>query len=87
MCKAGHQYNERPRALASLNSPLDLVCGRISKFSDFPLEIRALQEARTATEPAGEIRGGLQEELSHSDVGPKMTYKSGNCEKPLPHTF
>ena len=27
MCKAGHQYNERPRALALLNLPL--VCKKI----------------------------------------------------------
>ena len=40
---------------------LDLVCGRISEFSDFSQDIRAFPEARTATEPAREIRGGLQE--------------------------
>ena len=34
---------------------------RISEFSDFSQDIRALPEARTATEPAGEIRRGLQE--------------------------
>ena len=40
---------------------LDLVCGRIYEFSDFSQDIRASPEARTDTEPAGEIRGGLQE--------------------------
>ena len=40
---------------------LDLVCGRISEFSEFSQDIRALPEARTASEPAGEVRGGLQE--------------------------
>ena len=40
---------------------LDLACGCISEISDFSQDIRALPEARTATEPAGEIRGGLQE--------------------------
>ena len=34
---------------------------RIDEFSDFSQDIRALPEARTATEPAGEIKGGLQE--------------------------
>ena len=29
------------------------------------------------TEPVGEIRGGLHDELSHSDVGPKITNKTG----------
>ena len=53
---------------------LDLVCGRISEISDFSQDIRALPEARTVTEPAGEIRGGLQESLSHSNVGPKTTH-------------
>ena len=33
----------------------------ISEISDVSRDIRALPEARTATEPAGEIRGGLQE--------------------------
>ena len=50
-------------------------------------DIRALPEARAATESAGEIRGGLQELLSHSDVGPKTTYESRNCEKTVPHNF
>ena len=40
---------------------LGLVCGRISEFSDFSQDIRALPETCTASEPAGEIRGGLQE--------------------------
>ena len=40
---------------------LDLVCGRISEFSDFSQDTRALPEAHTVREPAGEIRGGLQE--------------------------
>ena len=40
---------------------LELVCGRISECFDFFQEIRALPEARTAMEPAGEIRGRLQE--------------------------
>ena len=30
------------------------------------------------TEPVGEIRGGLHDELSHSDVGPKITNKNRN---------
>ena len=34
---------------------------RISECSDFSQDIRALSEARTDWEPAGEIRGGLQE--------------------------
>ena len=38
-----------------------LVCWRIFQFHDFPQDIRALPEARTRTEPAGEIRGGLHE--------------------------
>ena len=37
------------------------VCGRISEFLDFSQDIRALPEARTATKPAGETRGGLKE--------------------------
>ena len=39
----------------------DLVWGRISECSIFPQDIRALPEAFIATEPAGEIRGDLQE--------------------------
>ena len=38
-----------------------LVCWRISQFLDFSQDIRALPEARTGTELAGEIRGGLYE--------------------------
>ena len=37
------------------------VCGQISELYDFLQDIRALSDACTATEPAGEIRGGLQE--------------------------
>ena len=37
------------------------LCGRISEFPKFSQDIRALSEACTVTEPAGEIRGGLQE--------------------------
>ena len=33
--------------------------------------------ARTFTGPAGKIRGGLHQYLSHSDEGPKITYKEG----------
>ena len=40
---------------------LDLVFGRISEFPKFSQDIRALSEACKVTEPAGEIRGGLQE--------------------------
>ena len=40
---------------------LDIVYERISELSDFFQDIRALSDARTATEPAGEIREGLQE--------------------------
>ena len=40
---------------------LDLVCGRVSEFSDFSKEIRALPGALTATDTAGEIRKGLLE--------------------------
>ena len=40
---------------------LDLVCGRISEICEFPQDIRALPDAQAAMEPAGEIRGGLQE--------------------------
>ena len=38
-----------------------LVYWRISQFLDFSQDTRALLEARTGTEPAGEIRGGLHE--------------------------
>ena len=38
-----------------------LVCWRISQFLDFSQDIRAMLEARTSTEPAEEIRGGLHE--------------------------
>ena len=34
---------------------------RNSQILDFPQDIRALPESRTGAEPAGEIRGGLQE--------------------------
>ena len=40
---------------------MDLVRGRISEFCGFSQDIRALPEAQAAMEPAGEIRGGLQE--------------------------
>ena len=40
---------------------LDLVSGRISEIFDLSQDIRPLPETRTVTEPAGEIRGGLQE--------------------------
>ena len=40
---------------------LDLVCGRSYEISDFSQDIRALPEACTAPDPAGKIRGGLQE--------------------------
>ena len=35
--------------------------GAFLNFLIFPQDIRALPEARTAMEPAGEITGGLQE--------------------------
>ena len=38
---------------------MDLVCECINEFSDFSQDIRALPEACTSTEPAGEIRGGF----------------------------
>ena len=38
-----------------------LVCWRISQFLDFSQDTRALLEALTGREPAGEIRGGLHE--------------------------
>ena len=66
---------------------LDSVCGRISQFLDFPQDIRALPGADRGTEPFGEIRGCIHEQLSHSDVGPKMAYKSKSCEKPLQQNF
>ena len=47
----------------------------------FSQDIRVLLEPRTGTEPAGEIRGGIHEYISHSDVGPKVNYKSRNCKK------
>ena len=51
-------------------------------FLIFLQDMRALPEAPTCTEPAGEIRGGLHKKLSHSQLGPKTTYyKSWNCEK------
>ena len=45
------------------------------------------REARTGTEPAGEISGGLHNNLSHSDVGPRITNESRNFEKPLQQNF
>ena len=59
------------------------LCWRISQCLVFSYDIMALPEARTDTEPAGEIRGGLHEKLCHSDVIPKMTYKTGTA----PHNF
>ena len=53
--------NEYLCILCDNHCQLDLVCGRISECFDFPQEIRALPEARTAWQPAGEFRGGLQE--------------------------
>ena len=38
-----------------------LVCWRTSQFLDFSQDIRALPESCTGAEPAGDIRGGLQE--------------------------
>ena len=64
-----------------------IVCGRISEFCCFAQYIRALPEAQAAMEPAWEIREGLEELLSHSNAGPKTTYKIRNCEKPVPHNF
>ena len=43
------------------HSQLDLVCGRISEFCEFPQDIRALPDEQATMEPAGEIGGGLQE--------------------------
>ena len=42
------------------------VCGRISKFLNFSKDIRALSAATcsTGTEPAGDIRGGLHDEIN-----------------------
>ena len=57
--------------------------GAFLNFSIFYQDIRALPGADRGTEPFGEIRGCIHEQLSHSDVGPKMTYKSKNCEKLL----
>ena len=37
------------------------ICWRFSQFLDFSQNIGALTEARTVTEPAREIRGGLHE--------------------------
>ena len=48
------------------------LCGCVSQFHDFSQDIRALPGARTCTGPAGDIRGGLNQLLSHSDVGPKL---------------
>ena len=48
--------------------------------------MRALPEARTGIEPAGEIREGLYEQISHTDVRPKATLESRNCEN-LWHTI
>ena len=56
-----YQSMSARRALALLNLPLDLVCGRISEFLDFSQDISAQPDARTGTEPVGEIRGGLHE--------------------------
>ena len=47
--------------LINYHRQLDFICGRISKFLDIFQDIRALTEARTGTEPAGEIRGGIHE--------------------------
>ena len=59
--KDRYQSTSARRALALLNLPLDLVCGRISEFCEFPQDIRALPDAQAAMEPAGDISGGLQE--------------------------
>ena len=53
--------NEYLCILCGNHRQLDLVCGPISEFYYFSQDIRALPEACRATEPAGEIRGGLQE--------------------------
>ena len=74
-------------AFPYLFSQIVLVCGCVSQFYDFSQDIRALQGARTCTGPAGEIRGGLHQQLSHSDVGPKITNKNRNFEKPLQQNF
>ena len=63
------------------------VYGRVSQFHNFPQDNRALPGARTCTEPAGEIRGGLHQLLSHCDVGPKITYESRNLKKNVTTEF
>ena len=45
-------------------------CLSLQKEILFVLPIRAFPEDRTGTEPAGEIRGNVHEQLSHTKVGP-----------------
>ena len=40
MCEAGHQYNERPRALALLNSPLVTDVGRVRQSTAIHCQFR-----------------------------------------------
>ena len=53
----------------------------------FPNIPGLLPGSHTCIGPAGDIRGGLHQYLSHSDVGPKITYKSRNFEKTLQQNF
>ena len=59
----------------------DLVCGRFSQFTYFAQEIRAFPEDRTGMGSSGEIRGGVHKQLSHSNVGSKMVFKSMKRKK------
>ena len=59
--KRREAYDEYWCILCGNHRQLDLVCERIYEFSDFSQDIRALPEAPIASEPAGDIRGGLQE--------------------------
>ena len=60
--------------------------GAFLNFIIFP-NISGLCQDHTCIGPAGDIRGGLHRYLSHSDVGPKITYKSRNFEKTLQQNF
>ena len=70
------------KGVSHMSNILSLHLGRISQFFPPPQDIRALPGAK-GTEYAGEIRVCIHEQLSHSDVEPKMTYTRKTCEKPL----
>ena len=63
------------------------VCGRISHFPYFGQDNKPFSEDRAGMGPDGEIRGGLHEKLSHSNVGLKMLSESRKREKPVRQNF